>query len=94
MTTYNKHGMPMVINKDADKVSEHYAEARRRADERCTEKELDALTEARKHFHRLADEAWDAGDVIEHRICSMAANECVGRWQEVRQAHLERKKKR
>jgi hypothetical protein len=85
--------MPMQLNKDADKLSEHMAEAKKRADAFCTKMELDALADARRKLHKLSDEAWDAGDVIEHRIYSMAANEAVGRWQEVRQAHIERKRK-
>ena len=83
----------MQLNKDADKLSEHMAEAKRRADKFCTTNELEALVDVRRHFHKLADEAWDDGDVIEHRIYSMAANEAVGRWQEVRQAHIECQRK-
>jgi hypothetical protein len=83
----------MQLNKDADKTSEHMDEARKRRDTFCADMTLEALADARKHFHALSDQAWAAGDIIEHRICCMAANECVGRWQEVRQAYMEHQRK-
>lgn len=59
----------MKINQDADKVGEHMDDARRRV--------RLALSKLRRDYHRRADLAWERGDVIEHRVFSMAANEVV-----------------
>lgn len=67
------------IRTDADKISEHMEEAKRRL--RIAHR--DRLREIRRDFHRRADIAFDQGDFVEHRVFCMAANEAMALWQEL-----------